>query len=133
MLKLFRGLLSFDDVVLHVVFDYDIFVVDLATGIQTPLTDTEGKDYLPRFSPNGQHIVFVSDRNGGDSIWMMNADGSEPVQLSQDVGKVWFPTWSPDSEQIVFISDRNGVSEAFVVNVNEPKQEQGTNVAVRDS
>jgi len=64
---------------------------------------------------------------------MMNADGSDQVQLTQDVGNDSFPTWSPDSEQIVFVSDRHGTSEAFVVNINEPLQEHVTNSAVIDS
>ena len=48
------------------------------------LTDDAAQDWDPGFAPDGQHIVWSCDRAGHLEIWMANADGSGPRQVSQD-------------------------------------------------
>ncbi len=57
----------------------------------------------PSYSPDGQKIAFESDRSGHEEIWVCNADGSVPFQLTK-FGSGWSgsPQWSPDSRTIVF-------------------------------
>ena len=45
----------------------------------------------------------------------MNADGSNLVNISDDVGFEQLPTWSPDGERIAFASDRSGNFEVYLV------------------
>jgi Tol biopolymer transport system component len=54
----------------------DIWVIDLATGIATPVTDDPANDFDPAWSPDGKHIVFNSNRLGGWSLFMRPSDGS---------------------------------------------------------
>ena len=54
----------------------DIWVIDLATGIATPVTDDPANDLDPAWSPDGKHIVFNSNRLGGWSLFMRPSDGS---------------------------------------------------------
>ena len=54
----------------------DIWLIDLATGRATPLTDDPAGDYDPTWSPDGKHIVFNSRRLGGASLFMRASDGS---------------------------------------------------------
>lgn len=64
-------------------------------------------DMQPRFSPDGAEIAFVSDRTGandkgGDNIWVMKADGSNPRQITKESFRLFTqPTWSPDGQYIV--------------------------------
>ena len=48
-------------------------------------------------------IAFISDREGSGDVWIMNADGSAPVNLTQgrDCAS---PVWSPDGTQIAYIA-----------------------------
>lgn len=87
----------------------DIYVLDIASGETVNLTkDSPVWDAFPDWSPDGAQIAFVSDRaeNGKslDDIWVMNADGSGLVNLTNN-GEDWeddHPTWSPDGKQIAF-------------------------------
>ena len=57
-------------------------------------------------APRTEKVVFSSNRDGNWDIWTMNPDGSDPVNLTQDVASDLHPTWSPTGEQILFTSFR---------------------------
>ncbi|MFD2101342.1 TolB family protein [Flagellimonas iocasae] len=84
---------------------FDIYGVDLDTGKEIQITDTENLDDGSEYSPDGKYIYFNSNRTGNMHLWRMDADGSNPVQLTNDPAfKDWFPHISPDGKWIVFIS-----------------------------
>src|SRR6266542_3379039 len=67
----------------------------------TELTTTD--DYLPRWSPDGSRIVFERRTYPGSDIWVMNADGSNPVNLTSSSATYvndW-PAFSRDGSQII--------------------------------
>ncbi|MBW3566625.1 MAG: amidohydrolase family protein [Proteobacteria bacterium] len=87
-----------------IVFDLlgDIFTIPATGGDAKQITSGMAWDMQPRFSPDGREIAFTSDRAGGDNIWIMKADGSEPRQLTDEEFRLLNnPTWSPDGEYIV--------------------------------
>jgi Tol biopolymer transport system component/imidazolonepropionase-like amidohydrolase len=87
-----------------IVFDMlgDIYTVPMAGGEATALTDGIEWNVYPRYSPDGASIAFISDRGGADNVWIMNADGSEPVAVSSETEHlVHNPAWSPDGDYIV--------------------------------
>ncbi len=63
--------------------------------------DSPAADVQPAFSPDGEHIAFRSDRDGG-GIFVMGATG-ESVRRLTDFG--YNPSWSPDGAEIVFSSE----------------------------
>jgi Tol biopolymer transport system component len=82
----------------------DIVKIQLNPFSQQVLTaDTTGS-YWPSFSPDGQTIVFSSDRSGKSQIWRMNADGSNPVQLTNKNTFPYYslPQWRSDGQKIMF-------------------------------
>lgn len=70
----------------------------------------------PRFSPNGRHVVFASDRTGSIEIWKCDREGNNPVQLTSIGGPLTgSPRWSPDGEWVVFDSRHEGNANIYVV------------------
>ena len=103
-------------------------VLDLATGKSTRLA-TGGRD--GQWSPDGQRIALTSirDRNGEQcgsdecswqgELYLVNADGSGLIRLTENKGHDGQPTWVPDGSAIVFASTRNspelGGSELYAI------------------
>jgi len=86
-----------------IVFDLlgDIYTMPVTGGRAKPLASGMAWDMQPRFSPDGRHIAFISDRDGADNLWIMRADGSDPTQVSkEDFRLVHNPAWSPDGRFI---------------------------------
>jgi Tol biopolymer transport system component len=61
-------------------------------------------------------IAFVTDRDGNDEVYVMNGDGSEQANVSQNASKDGEPWWSPDASRLVFKSFRTGPANLFVMN-----------------
>jgi Tol biopolymer transport system component/predicted Ser/Thr protein kinase len=71
---------------------------------------------MPQFSPDARRVAFTSDRTGRWEIWVSDADGANPVQLTS-LGAVatGYPHWSPDGEWITFHTNVDGQWEVYVV------------------
>ncbi len=63
-----------------------------------------GRLYDFGFSPDGLKIVFVSDRDGNNEIYIMNADGTDQTNLTCNTRWDDAPQFSPDGKKIVFQS-----------------------------
>jgi len=80
----------------------DIYTVPITGGEAHPLLTGNAWDIQPRYSPNGREIAFSSDRGGGDNIWVMNRDGSNPRAITKETFRLLNgPAWSPDGNFIV--------------------------------
>jgi TolB protein len=62
----------------------------------------------PSWSPNGQEIVFVSDRAGKPMLYIMDRDGSNTRRVTYDFGYCGSPTWSPKGDRIAFTAMDDG-------------------------
>src|SRR5690606_14560381 len=96
------------------VFDLlgDIYTMPIEGGRATRLTSGLAFDAQPRFSPDGEKIVFVSDRSGGDNVWTLSLDLRDTTQVTQGNSALYVsPDWSPDGKYIV-VSRSGGLGGA---------------------
>jgi Tol biopolymer transport system component len=108
--------------------NFEIYVLERSTGAITRLTDSPGLDGFPVYSPDGSKIAFVSARSGLSQVWVMNADGINPVQLTFDPSpKGQLPDWSPDGTQIAYQSAATGNGDIYVMNADGSNPERLTN------
>jgi Tol biopolymer transport system component len=88
----------------RLVFDLlgDLYTLPMTGGRATRITTGLGYDAQPRWSPDGRRLVFISDRSGGDNVYVANADGSGIRRLTYG-SQGWFvsPEWMPDGNFIV--------------------------------
>ncbi len=70
----------------------DILVLDLTNNQTTMLTDG-GLNFSPTWSPDGHYIAFISDRNGGQDIYIVEADGSNVQRITQTTELELFVRW----------------------------------------
>jgi TolB protein len=83
------------------------------TTTKTNLTNHQGPDGLPSFSPSGRKIAFVSIRDGNSDIYQMDPDGSKQQRLTTNAAFENDPAFSPDGKKITFQSDRDGNTEIY--------------------
>ncbi|RMG85556.1 MAG: hypothetical protein D6712_09230 [Chloroflexi bacterium] len=87
--------------------------------------------HSPSWAPGGRLLVFVSDWDGDDELWMIDVENPIPVQLTFNDGIDRDPDWSPDGSRIVYASDiySPGLTEIFTLELydddNRPPLPEG--------
>src|SRR5688572_5810812 len=87
----------------RVVFDLlgDLYETSIEGGEARALTSGLAWDMQPRYSPDGAHIAFTSDRAGGDNIWIVSVDGGAPRQITkEDFRLLNNPAWHPQGRYV---------------------------------
>ena len=94
----------------------DLYIMDLASGALTEILDQpEIIDYSPRWSPDGETIMFLSQLTGKYEIYTMNTDGSDMQQVSDTVDTVFDATWSPDGSRIAVVYGKGNLTDIYVM------------------
>jgi len=78
----------------------------LQGNIISKLTDSPGYDAEATLSPQGDKIVFTSDRSGDLELYTMNIDGSDVQQITDELGYDGGAFFSPDGTQLIFRASR---------------------------
>jgi Tol biopolymer transport system component/DNA-binding winged helix-turn-helix (wHTH) protein len=87
-----------------------------ASGAITKLISSTRQESAPQYSPDGQRVVFVSNRTGSEELWVTDGEGRQPKQITSFGGPtVGSPGWSPDGRQIAFDSTAGGGPGIYVV------------------
>ncbi len=80
----------------------DLYTLPVTGGDATRITNGQAYDMQPAFSPDGKRIVFISDRNGSENIWIANADGTKARALTTtERDNYMSPIWTPEGDYVL--------------------------------
>ncbi len=87
----------------------DLYSIPFTGGKARVIANGKAFQSQPRFSPDGSQIVFISDESGSDNVWIMDANGENPNQLSAHHKELMLsPEWSADGRQIYVTIIKDG-------------------------
>lgn len=110
--------LSPDGLVIVFSYENDLWRVAAEGGIAYRLTAMEGRETLPRYSPDGQWIAFTGSQNGCQNVYVMPTNGGEIKQLTFHDADDHVDSWSWDSKWIYFSSSRYNLYSTYSISVN---------------
>jgi TolB protein len=93
---------------------WQIYRLTTASGEIVQLT-FQGNNEFPELSPGGQTIAFASDRDGNREIYVMDINGENVRNLTQNTAEDYRPSWSPDGETLLFESTREGERRLYAM------------------
>ena len=105
----------------RIVFDLlgDLYTMPITGGAATRLTQGMAFDAMPRWSPDGKRIAFISDRSGALNLWLIAADGSDTTQLSRTTEESYVsPEFTPDGKYVAVTRSVTGGPKIFLYHVD---------------
>ena len=109
--------------------NYEIYIMNPDGSEKVNLTQHRAKDMSAVWSPSGEQILFVSDRDGnrdilGRDLYLMNPDGSNVRRVFKRKASRDCPTWSPDGKQIAYESTNLGfLTTIHIATLGEQEEE----------
>jgi len=94
---------------------YGLYSLDLESREVRLVVDTGGDDHSPAWSPDGQKLAFISDRDGAPNIYLFDRRDSSFTELTDVLGGVMSLSWSRDNDRLVFSAYNRGGLDVFAV------------------
>ena len=100
--------------------NYDVWVVPVAGDPAVRVTEAEGMEYQPAWSPDGRSIAYVSytyvpGRQAATDLFVVPAEGGTPRRLTDTEEAESDPRWTKDGRALVFTSNLSGNMELRTV------------------
>lgn len=89
----------------------DVWIYNLKTKNLRQFTTSAKNDVSPRWSPDGQTLAFLSNRDGETQVYTLALDGGEAQPLTKSPTSIASFEWSPDGKQIAFVADEPATDE----------------------
>ena len=79
----------------------DLYLLPISGGKAKRITEGLAFDSQPKFSPDGESLLFLSDRSGGNNVWTLNIEKGDTLQITKgDTKNVQSAVWSPDGKYV---------------------------------
>jgi Tol biopolymer transport system component len=112
---------------------YEIYKTDFKGQNTQQITFAPNSNDLGAdISPNGDKIIFFSDRDGNFDIFWMNADGSDQQKLTANSADDLNPVFFPDGSKALFHSKRNGNYDLFLIDLSVENSSPAAIDVIRD-
>ena len=82
------------------------------------LTRGNSSDRQPAYSPDGQWVIFSSNRSGNLDLWEISTNAGSPRRVTDDAADDWDPAFAPDGKHILWSSNRSGAFEIWMANAD---------------
>ena len=86
------------------------------SGPARRITDAAGDDRSGAWSPDGTRLAFDSTRDGNTELYVIDANGTNTIRLTNTPSAEWAAAWSPDGTRIAYTSDASGIANIWVMN-----------------
>lgn len=93
------------------------FMNFMISRLQSASVTANGTPFVSSAEPVGL-LAFTSRQDGNSEIYIMHADGSGMVNLTNNPANDSFPFWSPDGSRIAFMSDRDGSTQIYLMDAD---------------
>lgn len=112
---------------------WNLYKLDLPSGIIAPLTNTPQYDGAPTWSPDGEWLAYESYTNDNLDIFLLSVTDPKqpPIPVTTETSADHAPAWSPQGRQLAFVSNRSGEDEIWLVKLDQTEN-RFTNVSHRD-
>ncbi|MCO6430383.1 MAG: TolB family protein [Deltaproteobacteria bacterium] len=110
-----------------------ILMLDLNEKRISKIIDGPGNNFFASWSPDGETIAFVSDRDGNKEIYTAAADGSNQKRVTNTKAAEDHPSWNPDGSAIYFLSQSGKIGNIYAYDLKEGKTRQITRFSGRNS
>jgi hypothetical protein len=100
-------------------YQRDLYLLDIKSARTTQLTDMKNDETSPVFSPDGNKVLFVSDRDGVNDLYVTDVRTGGINKLTQVIGGNFNPVFSPDGKYIAFSSHRKGERRIYLAETDK--------------
>jgi dipeptidyl aminopeptidase/acylaminoacyl peptidase len=105
--------------------EWQLYEIFLDSGNIQPFTKSTGAKFSPQYSPDGSHLAYVVDFDGGENfhLFMKDLATGKERDLTPDIDFALQPNfhWSPDGHEIAYLADQSGNFDAYILNVKAGK------------
>lgn len=105
--------------------NYGLFTLEVAAGQIVPLNVGAGINRQPNWSPTGDKIAFVSNRNGIDNIYVYDLDSNQTFPVTNVLTGCFNPSWSKEGDQIAFSCFYKGGWDVYMMKEILPQTKPG--------
>ncbi len=98
---------------------YNIYKINIETGKTELLIKSFGNDLQADISPDGEKIIYISNRSGIYNAYTYNLKTGENIKITDVLSGVFYPRWFPKSKKIAFVSYQNAGYDIFIKDLSK--------------
>ena len=95
-----------------IVFDLlgDIYSIPISGGKATRITKGMAFDSHPKFSPDGKSLAYISDKSGGNNVWIRDIESNDSTQITKEPdNQTAFVDWTKDGDYLIIAKGRRNL------------------------